>query len=164
MSEADVAGARTLAEKLERLFRIIHPRTRGELSLQGVAEGIRARGGPTISVTYLEQLRKGTQTDPPREHLEALADFFGLPHAYFFDDDSAAAIDIELDLLEALRDANISNFHMCGPGIAGEDLSTEDRLSLVAEITKYLRQFASTQQPEQRGDSQPDTVERPRNG
>lgn len=135
MSEAEAAGAPTLAEKLDPLFRIVHPPGRGECSLQEVAEAIRARGGPTISATYLGQLRRGVSDNPPREHLEALADFFRVRHAYFFDDDSAAAIDIELDLLEALRDANVSFsvIYPCQRLTDCEDLSTEDRLSLAVQ-------------------------------
>src|SRR2546429_9435064 len=43
--------ARTLAEKLDYLFRTVHPPSRREYSSEEVAEDIRARGGPTISAT-----------------------------------------------------------------------------------------------------------------
>src|SRR2546427_7968433 len=76
LPEAEAAGASMLAERVDRLFRTIHPRNRGEYSFEEVAEAIRARGGPTVSATYLWQLRKGLRDNPTKKHLEALADFF----------------------------------------------------------------------------------------
>src|SRR5438270_311624 len=101
------APRRTLAHKLERLFHTMHPKDRGEYSLEEVAEGIRQRGGPTISATYIWQLRKGLKDNPTKKHLEALADFFGVSPLYFFDDEAAARIDAELRLLIALRDGPV---------------------------------------------------------
>ena len=47
----DTGPQSTLAQKIDRLFRTVHPRDRGEYSFEEVAEAIRARGGPTISAT-----------------------------------------------------------------------------------------------------------------
>ena len=70
----------SLAEKLDALFR-----ARGDASLEDVARAIRAGGGPTISASYLWLLRTGRKTNPTLRHLEALARYFGVPPAYFFD-------------------------------------------------------------------------------
>jgi HAD superfamily hydrolase (TIGR01509 family) len=67
----------TLAEKLARLFSTVRPGGRAKYSAQEAAEAIRARGGSTISTTYIWQLRKGLRDNPTKKHLEALADFFG---------------------------------------------------------------------------------------
>src|SRR6266550_4439777 len=107
MPERDLAGATTLAAKIDRLFAAVHPRGRGEYTHEEVAEAIRQRGGPTISATYLWQLRKGLRDNPTKKHLEALASFFGVSPAYFFDDEATARIDAELDILAALRDAPV---------------------------------------------------------
>ena len=115
---------RTLAEKLDRLFRTVHPRGRGESTFEEVAEAIRARGGPTISATYLWQLRKGLRDNPTKKHLEALADFFGVPPSYFFDDEAAARIDAELDLLASLRDMSVRQIALRAFGLSPESLAT----------------------------------------
>src|SRR5262245_58009687 len=71
-----VPRGQTLADKVERLFRTIYPRGRGPYSLEEVAEAIRRQGGPTISATYIWQLRRGLKDNPTKKHLEALAEFF----------------------------------------------------------------------------------------
>jgi len=96
----------TLAEKLESLFRAVHPRGR-EYTHEEVARGAEALGGPTISATYVWQLRKGHRDNPTKRHLEALAGFFGVPPAYFFDEESAEQVASELELLAALRDEDV---------------------------------------------------------
>ena len=53
------------------------------------------------------QLRRGLRDNPTRRQLEALADFFGVSPFYFFDDDIAERTDAQLDLLAALRDADV---------------------------------------------------------
>jgi transcriptional regulator with XRE-family HTH domain len=98
---------KSLAHKLDHLFRTIHPAGRGEYSLDEVAEGIRRRGVSTISSTYIWELRKGLKDNPTKRHLEALADFFGVSPLYFFDDEIAERTDAQLDLLAALRDADV---------------------------------------------------------
>jgi transcriptional regulator with XRE-family HTH domain len=98
---------RTLAEKLDHLFRTIHPPERGEYSLEEAAAEIRRRGGPTVSATYLWLLRKGRRDNPTRTHLQALADFFGVSPLYFFDDEAAERTDAQLERLAVLRDPEV---------------------------------------------------------
>jgi transcriptional regulator with XRE-family HTH domain len=97
----------TLAEKLNHLFATAHPAGRGPYSNEEVAAAIPEQGGPTISGTYIWLLRKGQRDNPTKKHLEALASFFGVPAAYFFDDEVATQIAPQLDLLVALRDASV---------------------------------------------------------
>src|SRR5690242_13076951 len=92
MAQDDGPRRTTLAAKLDRLFRSIHPRGRGEYTFEEVADAVRRAGGPTISATYVWQLRKGLRDNPTKKHLEALADFFGVSPVYFFDDAAAARI------------------------------------------------------------------------
>ncbi len=105
---AERRGTSTLAERLERLFSTMHPRHRGEYSTQEVVDGIAAQGGPTISAVYLWQLRKGHRTNPTKEHLEALARFFGVSPSYFFDED-VSDVDEQLELLALLRDRQVQS-------------------------------------------------------
>jgi transcriptional regulator with XRE-family HTH domain len=100
------SSGRTLADKLDHLFRTIHPRNRGEYSYDEVAQAIQETG-VTISGTYIWMLRTGRRDNPTKRHLAALAQFFGVSPMYFFDDEQAAKIDAELDLLAALRDAGV---------------------------------------------------------
>ncbi len=104
--EPPTPSARTLAEKVDHLFKTVRPRT-GEYTHEEVANEIRDRGGPTISATYLWQLRKGQRDNPTRRHLQALAGFFGVPAAYFLDDSLDEQIEAELALLAAMRDSGV---------------------------------------------------------
>ncbi|MCL5108049.1 MAG: helix-turn-helix domain-containing protein [Chloroflexi bacterium] len=135
MPEAEAPRVRTMAEKVDRLFRTIHPRDREEYSFEDVAAAIRSRGGPTVSATYLWQLRKGLRDNPTKKHLEALADFFGVSPAYFFDDTAAARIDAELDLLAALRDASVRQIALRAFGLSPESLAT------IASMVERVRQL-----------------------
>src|SRR5687768_11127801 len=112
----------TLAAKVNHLFQTIHPRGGGEYSFEDVAEAIRARGGPTISATYIWQLRKGLRDNPTKRHLEALAGFFGVPPAYFFDDEATVRIDAELKLLSALRDNSVRQIALRASGLSPKSL------------------------------------------
>lgn len=95
-----------MARKLNQLFRVIHPRSRGEYSAEEVVEAIEARGGPPLSATELKQFRHGQRDDPTTAQLVAFADFFGVNAAYFFDPSATERIDAELEFLRAMRDAS----------------------------------------------------------
>ena len=113
----------SLATKLDRLFQAIRPAGRSEYSYQEVADAIRGDGGPTISATYLWQLRKGIRDNPTRNHLAALARFFGVSPAYFFDDDAAEVVDAQLSLLAAMRDASVRSVALRAAGLSVESLA-----------------------------------------
>lgn len=123
MSDAELPVSRSLAERLDHLFRTVHPAGRGEYSSEEVANAIKDRGGPTISATYVWMLRRGTRDNPTKKHLEALSDFFGVPPAYFFDDESAARIEQELAVVAALRDAAVHRVALRAAGLSPESLA-----------------------------------------
>lgn len=135
MPEGERRQGRTLAEKVDHLFRTVHPGSRDEYSFEEVASTIRGRGGPTISATYLWQLRKGIRDNPTKKHLEALADFFGVAPAYFFDDDVAARIEAELNLLVALRDGPVRQIALRASGLS------PDSLTKIAEMVEWVREL-----------------------
>ncbi|MFF3671286.1 helix-turn-helix domain-containing protein [Microtetraspora malaysiensis] len=116
-------GRGTLAAKLDRLFRTVHSPDGGEYSFEEIAEALRGAGGPTISGTYIWQLRKGLRDNPTKRHLEALAGFFGVPPAYFFDDEAAERIDAELSLLAAMRDASVRGIALRAVGLSPKSLN-----------------------------------------
>lgn len=70
---------RSLANKLNRLFASVTLRNGFEFSNEHVARAIGERTGVTISQSYIWQLRKGKKDNPTLKHLQALADFFGVP-------------------------------------------------------------------------------------
>src|SRR4051795_1411624 len=112
----------TLAAKVDHPFSTVRPRTGNEYSFEEVAEAIRAKGGPTISATYLWQLRKGLRDNPTKRHLEALSSFFGVSPSYFFDEDVAAQVDAELELLAAMRDPQVRLLATRAAGLSADTL------------------------------------------
>lgn len=130
---ADTAPVRTLADKLDHLFRAVHP-GRHEYSYEEVASAIRATG-VTISHTYVWQLRKGVRDNPTIRHLEALAEFFGVPVSYFVSDTDAAKVDSELAMLTAMRDASVRNVALRAAGLSAESLGT------ITEVIERVRQL-----------------------
>jgi transcriptional regulator with XRE-family HTH domain len=123
----------TLAGKLERLFRTVRPTGRREYSLEEAALAIRRRGGPTISASYLWLLRTGRKANPTKRHLEALASFFGVSPAYFFDDALGARSAADLDLLATLRAAPLRRI-----AVAAAELSPAGRRA-VAVLVEHIR-------------------------
>ncbi len=136
---------RTLAEKVDRLFKAVHPADR-EYTHEEVATAIRAAGGPTVSSTYLWQLRKGLRDNPTMRHLEALSDFFGVPPAYFFDDELSARIDAELTLLASLRDARVRQVALRTSGLSAESMGA------IVEMIERVRQLEGLADPPAEGD------------
>ena len=135
---------RTLAEKLDRLFKTVRPAGRGEYTYEEVATALAERGDPGISRSYVWQLRKGTRDNPTKKHLEALASFFGVPPTYFFDDEAATRIDAELDLLAAMRDDTVRRI-----ALRAADLSPLG-LRALSDMVERVRQLEGLpDQPDQ---------------
>ncbi|MFI6151437.1 helix-turn-helix domain-containing protein [Kitasatospora sp. NPDC051170] len=115
------SGPASLAERLDRLFRTVHPAGREEYTYEEVATAIR-EAGTTISHTYVWQLRKGVRDNPTMRHLEGLAKFFGVPASYFLDEDTTA-VDAQLELLAALRDAPVRAIALRASGLSPSGLA-----------------------------------------
>lgn len=115
---AKAARTKSLAQKLDHLFRTMRPAEGKEYTHEQVAAAMRDRGGPTISATYVWQLRKGIRDNPTKAHLEALAGFFGVAPSYFFDDEAAARIEAELELLAAMRDSSVRSLALRASGLS----------------------------------------------
>lgn len=134
----------TLATKLQHLFTTVKPAGRGEYSNQEVATAIEASGGPTISATYIWQLRKGLRTNPTLNHLEALAGFFGVPVAYFLDEEATDRIDEELEVIAALRDAGIRSVALRAAQLSPEGV---EALRAMVEHVRRLEGLPSDTPP-----------------
>ncbi|KWT63929.1 hypothetical protein ADL21_00855 [Streptomyces albus subsp. albus] len=104
MGDQPLAARRTIASKLDHLFREIHPRGRGPFSYQEVARGIKEMAGPdgpTLSHGTIQKIRTGENANPTVKSLEALAAFFGVPVSYFFDDEITTRVDTRISSLKA---------------------------------------------------------------
>lgn len=128
---------RSIAAKLQHLYSTVHPPDRGPYSYREVAEGIAGHTG-AMTAQYIGQLMSGKVEHPKVHYLEALAEFYGVPASYFFDDDVASEIDNQISAVTSWRDTE-----------AGEiaqrisDLSPEHRTAvtgLIDQLSTYERQ------------------------
>ncbi|WIM98968.1 helix-turn-helix domain-containing protein [Actinoplanes oblitus] len=132
---AAAGGVFSIAGKLDRLFRT----TGGaEPSHMAVAEAIRDGQGVPISHTYIWQLRTGRRDNPTVQHLTALATYFGVPVAYFLDDELAERVDAQLELLRSLRAAGVTEI-----ALRAADVSPRGR----ATISEAIRQVWESEHP-----------------
>lgn len=93
----------TLAEKLDRCFKTMHPADRGEWTYKEVSAGI-AKLGLTCSPSYLWQLRRGDRDNPTVRQIEALAQFFHVPMTYFFGTvEQVEQVDAQMTVVQAMR-------------------------------------------------------------
>jgi transcriptional regulator with XRE-family HTH domain len=117
-------GMPSLADRVDQLFRTLRPpgSKDREYSYEEVAKAVADGGGPTISATYIYMLRKGIRDNPTKKHLEALAEFFRVSPAYFFDDDTGRQVHAELALLAALRDADVAGVALRASGLSAGSL------------------------------------------
>lgn len=119
-----------LADKLNHLFELVRPRDGRPHSNEYVAAAVEKASGVTISQSYIWQLRKGKKDNPTLRHLQALADFFGVPAAYFFDDEVTARVNRQLDTLraeQARRESNDANDQVTLMAMRAGELSPERR-------------------------------------
>ncbi|MGR4854897.1 helix-turn-helix domain-containing protein [Streptomyces violaceus] len=137
-SERGPAG-RALADKLEHLFRTVVPPGREPYGTEEVAQAITA-SGVSISGSYVWLLRKGQRDNPTIRHLQAIADFFGVPAAYFFDDQVAADVDADLRLLVALKDAGVQSVALRAAGLSSKSLRS------ISEVIERVRELEGLQQ------------------
>ncbi|MFF5784676.1 helix-turn-helix domain-containing protein [Streptomyces sp. NPDC012693] len=124
----------TLAGKLNHLFTSMVPAGRGPYSVDEVAREI-TEGGISISGSYIWLLRKGRRDNPTLRHLEGLAKFFGVPPAYFFDDQVTETVNAELSLLVALRDAQVQRVALRSAGLSPKSLKS------ISEVIERVREL-----------------------
>ena len=126
-------GKSSLADKIDRLFQVVRRPDREPYSNEEVATACREATGESFSTTYLWQLRTGRRDNPTKRHLEALAQFFAVPPAYFFDDEQSTKIAEELELLGALRDAGVRDVALRAVTLSPDGLDTiSDMIDAIA--------------------------------
>ena len=144
VAQGEGSGRRTLAEKIDILFQTVRRPNREMFSNDEVAGACREATGESFSATYLWQLRTGRRDNPTMRHLEALAHFFEVPVAYFFDDGQSIAIARELELLGVLRDAGVRNVALRALTLSPEGIDT---LNDMIDVLVRHEEKARTPQP-----------------
>lgn len=97
---------RTIAAKLQQLYSTVHPADRGPYSYREVADGIAHHPG-AMTAQYLGQLMSGKVEHPKVHYLEALAEFYGVPVSYFFDEEVADRVDEQIGAIATWRDSEV---------------------------------------------------------
>jgi ESX-1-secreted protein regulator len=133
---------RDFAERLDHLFNAVHPNGRGSYTYAEVAQGIREASGDdfSISASAIQQLRTGAKSNPKMQTIKALADFFGVPAGYFFDDEVAERTRAEIRVITAMRDHGVRRVALRANGLSTSSLHM---LSTVIEQARRLEGLPS---------------------
>jgi len=113
--EPNGSPLRTLAEKLDWLIEQAHPAGRGPYSNAEVAALVRQVTGVKISYGAVWELRTGRTVNPTKRVIEALAQTFGVPAGFFFDDfgdERARLLADQVELLALVRDAGVDHVQL----------------------------------------------------
>lgn len=129
---------RTFADKLAHLIATVHPADREPYSYREIAEAIREHPG-AMTAQYISQLKTGARTNPKMDYVQALAEFFGVPVSYFFDDEVAERLDAQLADLSTWRDSQARHI---AERVTGLD---EQGRAAVSNLIDTLQQYQ--QQP-----------------
>jgi transcriptional regulator with XRE-family HTH domain len=112
-----------LAQRLDQLFRTVHPKDRGPYTPAEVADAINATAGErVVSGTYLWLLRTGERDNPTLRHLTAIAKFFGVPPVYFLPDADADQATLPGEVLAALTDDKVRDLTLRAAGLSNRSL------------------------------------------
>ncbi|MFJ9523106.1 helix-turn-helix domain-containing protein [Kitasatospora sp. NPDC101801] len=123
MPDENPAEGGVVAQRLTHLFSTVHPAGRKPYGTTEVAKAINEKAGEQIlSPTYLWQLKTGKRTDPTHSRLKAIADFFGVQVAYFYEDDTARRTDEQLELAAALSNPLVRRLALAANGLSGDSL------------------------------------------
>ncbi|MFH8408295.1 XRE family transcriptional regulator [Streptomyces sp. NPDC018019] len=143
----------SLAGKVDKLFTTIRANGR-EYTYEEVARGCSELSGGTFSKTYVWQLRTGQRTNPTKRHLEALAAFFRVPVAYFFDDDTADRVDSQLALASAMGNAEVRDIAL--RAMSMDDSGRKSLARIIREVSMLHATTAASRgrQPNQPADSE----------
>ncbi|GAA2778806.1 helix-turn-helix domain-containing protein [Crossiella cryophila] len=131
--------SRTFAEKLDTLFRLVHPAGKPEFSPDAIASSIRKRGADlgdeswTMSRNTIADLRNGNIPNPKLRYVLMLAGAFEADPAYFFDEDLARRVDSQLDLHRVMAELKIEVV-----ALRAVEQSVEVRNTILRTLVKAL--------------------------
>lgn len=112
--------AELLGQRVEYLLTYVQPLGR-RYTLQEVVDGIKEAAGtndPKLSVGRLWALAKGKVSNPTIGTLRVLGEFFGVPLAYFIDDEVAARVSAQLALVAAMRANDVRSVALRAAAVA----------------------------------------------
>lgn len=124
-----------LAERLDGLFRSSRPQGRSWTNEEVATELKKGNVGLRVSGAYLSALRTGKRERPSHDLLEALAKFFGVAPAYFFDRDYADQATRQLAMLDELNQAGVRSIALRAVGLP------PDSLDAVAAVLDQIRKL-----------------------
>ena len=111
-----------LAERLDRLFRVVHPPDRGPYTPKEAADAIdEAAGENVVSATYLYLLLTGERNNPTLWHLTAIARFFEVSLDYFASE-PAPDDDLRVEVVQAMKDDNVRYVAVRASGLSERSL------------------------------------------
>lgn len=132
-------GNRTVATKLEHLFHTVRKPDRREYTNDEVAALILSDQEVQISSSYIWYLRTGQRDNPTFKHLNALARFFGVPAAYFFDEETTERVEAELALLVAMKDTEVRDIALRVAELSPASIRT------ISEVIARVSELEGTQ-------------------
>ena len=123
MSEIDIA------ERIDSLFKT-HTKPDGrEHTYKEVEKGT----GKAISSAYMWKLRHGKSSNPSRNKLKVLSDFFGVPPSYFFEETDEEYEEI-LRVAHSLRVAGVQQI-----ALRAKELNEEGREAILEMAERIKR-------------------------
>ncbi|MGW7411719.1 hypothetical protein [Streptomyces sp. NPDC054863] len=125
---------RKIDQRLTTLIGTLYPDERKRPGYVKLALEITQTTGRAISGTYLWELATGKKSNVSLDHLEALAEFFGVPVDYFVNDTVATRVNAQLALASALGDTQVRNLALRANG-----LSTASLDALIAMVDEVRR-------------------------
>ena len=128
-----------LAQRINRLFDTMRRSADAPLSNAAAAEQITEKTGVPISAAYIWQLRVGRKTNPTVAHLQAIAEFFGVPPSYLLNQEVDPKIDAQLELLQSLRDAGVLDLAMRASELTPESIKS---LAVMVDQARRLEQLS----------------------
>ena len=128
-------GMPGLADKLNHLFATVPAPTRSGVYSNDTAARALEERGVTVSGVHISHLRSHRRDNPSARLLAALADLFGVPIGYFFDDTMEERINAELEALSAVRDPRAKQLMVRAQGVSPEGLGH------LEAILEHIRQI-----------------------
>lgn len=123
----DEGGIPGLADKLNHLFATV-PKPGGGLHTNDTAAQALNDAGVSVSSVYLSHLRLGRRTNPSARLLAAIAQVFGVPIAYFFDNDLEEKVNADLATLASMRDNDVKGLMLKAHGLSRPNLRLLEEL------------------------------------
>lgn len=126
-----------LGERLDSLFHTSRPQGKRWTNDEVAAALKRDNPSLRVSGAYLSAIRTGKRDNPSPELLSALAKFFGVSSAYFYDHDYQDDVVKQLAMLDELRQAGVRSIALRAVGLPQESLDA------VAAVMDQIRKLQS---------------------